>query len=814
MSINSPTMETPAAIRRLAGIAALVSAALAVLVLVTWQFDAWRVATFGPDYVPMARITALVLLGLGSAMARRFLRPADPGGGRLAVGTAALGAAVAALELARWVVPFGLPWDAWIRGGQTTLGRFPLDRMSPLTAVGLLLTAGAILLSETAVAKQAWSRIVAALAAGIALLLAVIAVLGYASGRPIGYVRDDAPMALLTAIAVATLNAAWLLVHWQPPAVPAVAPDSDRIRRREQVFSRSLIGGTSAALLLLAIIGVAYLRLQDNEARDETYLHLDAITREKIEQISQWREERLDDARFLQRTPAVGVDIASFLANPADPRARGAVTDWLGNLRNRRIPYAAALLFDAGGNLRLAVPQNARAVGAGAARELAQALAGGDVIMGDIRRAAPTEPVYLDLLVPFPGNVAGTGAVVVLRVDPTAQLFPLLVNAPLSDAPGQFVLLRQEGDELVRLNDLPDQPGSALTWRRRIDQPDSVGLALARGEWGHREDLDENGTPMFVSFRRVPNSTWLFAARVAKAEAFAAHRGEMWTTSVLVGVLLGATVLGAGVISRQRRAVILQQALRSEHERETLARRLALITRHANDAILFFDESLRIVEANERALATYGYTAEEIRHRHITDLLDPSTAERAAADFATAMRSDGHIFETHHRRRDGSTFPVEVSARAIELDGRRHILSLVRDITERRQAEIEIRRVSELHSAMLKLPEAAEKLDEKAFLQQALKLAEDLTGSLISFIHLVNEDQQTLELVTWSRRTLEHYCHASHDQHYPVQQAGIWAEALRQRRTVVFNDYAAYEHKHGLPEGLSTLQRLISLPNI
>jgi PAS domain S-box-containing protein len=116
--------------------------------------------------------------------------------------------------------------------------------------------------------------------------------------------------------------------------------------------------------------------------------------------------------------------------------------------------------------------------------------------------------------------------------------------------------------------------------------------------------------------------------------------------------------------------------------------------------------------------------------------------------------------------------------------------------------------------ALLELPMAAEQLDEVAFLQYGLELTENLTDSQISFIHFVNDNEETIELITWSRRTLEQYCHAAFDKHYPVCQAGIWADALRKHQPVTFNDYASYPNKLGLPEGHSELVRLISVPVI
>ncbi len=135
-------------------------------------------------------------------------------------------------------------------------------------------------------------------------------------------------------------------------------------------------------------------------------------------------------------------------------------------------------------------------------------------------------------------------------------------------------------------------------------------------------------------------------------------------------------------------------------------------------------------------------------------------------------------------------------------------------ITERKRNEITLALQAQRAQALLELPHAAERMDEAAFMQCGLELAEQLTGSEISFIHFINGDEETIELVTWSRRTLAHYCTAIHDQHYPVSQAGVWAEALRQKAPVVFNDYPSAPDRRGLPDGHAELKQLISVPMI
>lgn len=223
-----------------------------------------------------------------------------------------------------------------------------------------------------------------------------------------------------------------------------------------------------------------------------------------------------------------------------------------------------------------------------------------------------------------------------------------------------------------------------------------------------------------------------------------------------------------------------------------------------------------ILLANPQFENLFGYDPGELAGRHVTTLnaSGEKTSANVAEEIITSLEVHGKWSgELENVRKDGTRFwsHADVVVFHDSLHGKVWVTSQ-HDITERRKAEQELRFQAALDKGLLDLPSAAERLDESAFLQHGQEFAEDLTGSLISFVHFVLPDQETIELVTWSRRTLEHYCHAAYDSHYPVKSAGIWADALRERKPVVFNDYPSYAHKHGLPEGHSPLQRLISVP--
>ena len=135
---------------------------------------------------------------------------------------------------------------------------------------------------------------------------------------------------------------------------------------------------------------------------------------------------------------------------------------------------------------------------------------------------------------------------------------------------------------------------------------------------------------------------------------------------------------------------------RREGERQGLDRPFEWLSRYAHDVWFLFDSKLRIVEANDRALEVYGYDRQELLHLTLSRLRAPETRDTVSSDHARIRGGPGQVFETRHVRRDGSTFPVEVSARRFEVGDRTYFQSVVRDITERKAAEMETARHANL----------------------------------------------------------------------------------------------------------------------
>lgn len=123
----------------------------------------------------------------------------------------------------------------------------------------------------------------------------------------------------------------------------------------------------------------------------------------------------------------------------------------------------------------------------------------------------------------------------------------------------------------------------------------------------------------------------------------------------------------------------------------------------AGDAIFILDTEgenrFRIVAANQSAAKIHGYTVDELMEMKITDLDTPDAAAAAPSLFNYMMKGEWVKAEIMHRKKDGSVFPVEISAGLLEFGNHTYILAFDRDITVRKQAEEALQRTEQLRVA-------------------------------------------------------------------------------------------------------------------
>jgi PAS domain S-box-containing protein len=132
-----------------------------------------------------------------------------------------------------------------------------------------------------------------------------------------------------------------------------------------------------------------------------------------------------------------------------------------------------------------------------------------------------------------------------------------------------------------------------------------------------------------------------------------------------------------------------EEALRASEQR------FRTFVDHAADAFFLQDEQGRILDVNRRACASLGYSRDELIGMTPADF-DPDLTPATVVDRVRQLIAGETIaFETRHRRKDGTVFPVEIRGKAFWGGGRGFLVSLARDITDRKRAEEALRESEE-----------------------------------------------------------------------------------------------------------------------
>ncbi len=126
---------------------------------------------------------------------------------------------------------------------------------------------------------------------------------------------------------------------------------------------------------------------------------------------------------------------------------------------------------------------------------------------------------------------------------------------------------------------------------------------------------------------------------------------------------------------------------RAEQALSTSTKRNELLIQASTDCIFLESLSGEILECNAVAEEVYGYTREELLTMNVADLVTREfTADKP--DYVTwQIEHGGHFSNIPNVKKDGTIFPVEVSAKITDIEGTRFAVAYVRDITERKQAE-------------------------------------------------------------------------------------------------------------------------------
>jgi len=434
--------------------------------------------------------------------------------------------------------------------------------------------------------------------------------------------------------------------------------------------------------------GILYYRYQEDLLLEEKVKQLSAVTDLKIRQITQWRFERLADAKFIGENMMLARTIPGLDGKEDDANSMMLLMRLLKSL-TENYDYRSTAMLDKDGVVRVAFPIEDSGGWKYSVSLLSEISRKHRATLIDINSDGP-EGVNFDVIVPLisnnPSDTLALGYLA-LRIDPSKVLYPLLKLWPEDSRSAETIVVRIDRDTIRCLSEMrfPQEGKKLRTIRFGGKNGKTAGISGDR--INTTGGTDYRGEKVVASMKKIPGTSWYLVSKIDRSEVFSELSRQMKMMSAILLLFIVTIALSLGFILWNQRVKYYRGKYEDELHRLALFTHFDYILKFANDIILLLDEDLDVVEVNDRAAEVYQQEREKLIGMNLIYLQAQETKDEIGAHIKTVYDMGAATFETIHCNKSGGTFPVEVSARLVSIEGESYIQIIGRDITERKASE-------------------------------------------------------------------------------------------------------------------------------
>jgi PAS domain S-box-containing protein len=496
----------------------------------------------------------------------------------------------------------------------------------------------------------------------------------------------------------------------------------------------------------IACLGWLFYVQREKAIKAEKQSELAAIADLKAEEIINWREERLTDARVLVSNPPVtSLFLEKYLRSSKDRTLQKALSAWLTHFIELE-HYRSAFLLDNNGKQLFAIPDGRILCGEPGFKHLLDSAIGNRcIVMTDLHKdGTEAGDVHSDMIVPIvPASEGENGpalGALALDIDPKQFLYPLIQSWPTPSRTAEVLLVRKDGNNVVYLNNLRHQKNTALSLRLPLSDTDLPAARAVSGYTGPMEGNDYRDVPVLAVGRHIPGTQWYMIAKLDKSEALAASQTLFFRAVFVVMMLIVLAGVVIALLQRHRSSLVYKRLYLAEKEKAGLTNSLSeseekfrRIFEQSPLGKALSDKNSRFISANPAFCAMLGYTEEELKKLTFKDITHSEHLKADAAAVEQLIRGEIPVYKTEKRyvTKSGTTLYGALTLSSLRDTKGEHQFSMIilENITEKKKAADALAAEKERLAVTLRsIGDAVIATDVKGRVVLMNKVAEQLTG--------------------------------------------------------------------------------------
>lgn len=462
--------------------------------------------------------------------------------------------------------------------------------------------------------------------------------------------------------------------------------------------------------ILFMIGGYVFYRTETDIIRRSKYEEIKAIAELKIEQILNWRAERISEAEFF----ANDGDIKKLLLDKRNLSENQKIFEENLLSIKRNHGYKNITLLSNNFELIHTLDDSLVEKDSKTKEEIQKVFSNKIIHITDFMRAANTETIHLDLISPIFNKDRLVIGAIVFCVDPEKFLYPLLQNWPTSSKTAETFLLKDEKDSVLFLNELRYRKNTALKLKIPKSEVDVPAVQAVLGYEGIFEGKDYRGESVLSYFTPLKRTNWYMVAKVDKSEIFSELYFRAGIITAFVIILIITTSTGLFWIYHFKQRNIYRTLWEAEEEYK--------ITLYSiGDAVITTDKKGRIKHLNPVAEELTGWREKDAKEKElelIFKIINEETREKVENPVKKVFREGLVVGLANHTlliSKDGREYPIADNGAPIknekgELVG---VVLVFRDQTEERKSRNEIIKLNRIYALLSNTNQAIVRIKNK-----------------------------------------------------------------------------------------------------
>jgi PAS domain S-box-containing protein len=413
--------------------------------------------------------------------------------------------------------------------------------------------------------------------------------------------------------------------------------------------------------------GYVFYVTQSQAIHERKINELHSISKVKVDQIVQWRRERISDAQIISSDPL----LFEYLYSPQNISVKSRLHQRLNQIIHL-VGYQNAAISTENGKLLISTDPNLSELDDTTLQAVTRSSLSNETIIGDFYINSRTESVSLDIASPVIDSENSIKAVIILQIDPKDFLYPQIQSWPVFSETAETLLVEKSGGDVVFLNPLRYDPAVPLSLRIPLTSTEVPAVQAALGVTGQFEGKDYRGINVLAEITRISDSPWFMIAKVDQEDLLSEIKGL--ESTVLLFVILSILMTGIlGIFAfNYRQRSLYKNLFQSEHEKRKAQEEIQTTLYSIGDGVITTDQKGLVTRLNPVAETLTGWNEIDAKGQplsRIFHIVDEYTQKDVENPVERVLREGLIVGLANHTQlisRNGINYPIADSGAPIK----------------------------------------------------------------------------------------------------------------------------------------------------